>query len=169
MVRVLILIVKLMLRKLVTHFQQTMSSFKNKIHEKIVGDTISNRPHNRVLNAPAPRINAQESYLPRQCRAVLAQLRSGFCAKLRNFQYRIGGADDDTCPNCQSTAASTSHLFDCNSHPTNLTTTDLWERPWEAISHISNFQGFNSLLAVGPPPPRRRYGRRPPPEPPPSP
>ena len=142
----------------------------NKIHSKVVSDSITNISPNRILNAPAPKIDAQESYLPRQCRAVLAQLRSGFCAKLRNFQYRIGGSDDDTCPDCQTTAASTNHLFDCTSHPTNLTTKALWERPWEAISHISNFQGFNSLPAVGPPPPpRRRHGRRPPPEPPPPP
>ena len=140
------------------------------IHTKVVGDAIINLSNNRVLNTPAPKISQQESLLPRQCRTVLAQLRSGHCAKLRNYQLRIGKSDDDVCLDCRANAASTSHLFQCTSHPTNLTTKDLWERPWDAITHISKFLGFNSLPAVGPPPPpRQRHGRRPPPELPPSP
>ena len=125
----------------------------NGIHTKVVGDTLISRSNNRVLNAPAPKISQQESRLPRQCRTVLAQLRSDHCVKLKNYQLRIGKSDDDVCPDCQTNAASTSHLFQCSSHPTNLTTRDLWERPWETISHISQFLGFDSLLAVGPPPP----------------
>ena len=140
-----------------------------KIHTKIVGDVISGYSDNRVLNAPTPEISKEEKCLPRQTRTTLAQLRSGFCAKLKDYLHRIGRSDDDICPDCNSAPASSSHLFSCPSHPTNLTTRALWERPWEAAQQISKFQGFDSLPAVGPPPPppRRRPGRRPPPEPPP--
>ena len=133
------------------------------IHTKVVGDSIRNLSNNRL------KLTSAENQPARVPPSSPMQLRSGHCAKLKDYQLRIGKTDDNVCLDCRVNAASTSHLFQCPSHPTNLTTKDLWERPMEAISHISQFQGFNSLQAVGPPPPQRRHGRRPPAEPPPSP
>ena len=71
-----------------------------KIHTEVVSDVISNRSPNRVLNAPTPDISAQETFLPRPIRATLAQLRSGHCAKLNDYQLRIGKVNSDICPEC---------------------------------------------------------------------
>ena len=69
------------------------ASFKdtiNKIHTKVVSETISNYAPNRILNAVPPKVNKQETDLPRQYRTTLAQLRSGYCARLKDFQLRVG-------------------------------------------------------------------------------
>ena len=95
------------------------------IHTDIVRETISGYADNRVLGAPAPEVDRCESLLPRRCQVVLAQLRSGFCSKLKDFQHRIGKADNDTCPDCNAAQSSTSHLFGCPAFPTNLTPEDL--------------------------------------------
>ena len=140
------------------------------IHTDLVGETMRNYEDNRVLNSAAPEVHDDEKSLPRSVRSTLSQLRSGFCAKLRDYQHHIlRKTDDDICPDCRTHPASSNHLFSCPTHPTNLTTKALWERPREATAHISKFQGFNDLPAVGPPPPppRRRQRRQPPPEPPP--
>ena len=55
------------------------------IHTKVVGDAISRYGNNRVLNAPAPKINKLESSLPRPTQVALAQLRSGHCARLKRL------------------------------------------------------------------------------------
>ena len=138
------------------------------IHTSVVQETIANYGNNRVLNTPAPKINPIESHLPRLTRATLAQLRSGFCSRLNDFQFRIGKSDSESCPDCLTGVASTSHLFNCPSHPTQLTPTDLWTRPWEVASFLVSIPAFSNLPAIGPPPQRRRR-RRPPPEPPPPP
>ena len=147
------------------------SSYKetiSKIHTDIVSDTVDAQGPNRVLNGRPPLINPNEAYLPRQTRAVLARLRSGFCSDLKDYQLRLGRSDDDLCPECRLNPASSSHIFSCPSHPTNLTTTDLWEKPWEVAQLLASFQAFDNLPPPGPPPPPRpRRRRRPPPEPPP--
>ena len=51
--------------------------------------------------------------------------------------------------NRQSAAASTSHLFSCNSHPTNLTTTDLWERPWMQLIISRTFKALTVPRLLG--------------------
>ena len=53
------------------------------IHTDVVRETISGYADNRVLGAPAPEVHQSESLLPRRCQVVLAQLRSGFCSKVR--------------------------------------------------------------------------------------
>ena len=141
----------------------------NKLHVKIVSDTVDAFGPNRVLNAAPPLVHPSEKSLPRCTRAVLCQLRSGFCSKLNNYRHRIGASDTDQCPDWQSATHSTVHLFNCGSHPTNLTPTDLWERPREAASFLASCPSFNDLPDPGPspPPPRSRHRQRPPPEPPP--
>ena len=136
------------------------------IHTRIVGETIRNYPNNRVLNAPAPEVNVIEQHLPRPTRAVLAQLRSGHCARLNDLQFRLGRINSPLCPDCLIDNASSSHIFDCPAHPTQLTVQDMWTRPWEVARFLNTLPAFSHLPATGPPP-RRRHRRRPPPEPPP--
>ena len=107
-----------------------------------------------------------ESLLHRSSRVVLFQLRSGFCARLRDYQCRIGKTVDDVCQECHAFPQTVSHLFECPSHPTTLTTLDLWKRPWSVINHIVSFPSFDFLPCPGPPPPLPLRRRRPPPAPP---
>ena len=139
------------------------------IHTDVVRSAVSNYQDNRVLGAPAPEVDTSETFLPRQTRVVLAQLRSSFCSRLKSYQHRLGKADDDICPDCGAAPHTSSHLFQCPSFPTNLDPVALWRTPWEAASHLVRIPAFSDLPAVGPPPPLRRHRRRPPPEPPPNP
>ena len=140
-----------------------------KIHTKVVQEAKSRCGHNRILGAPAPQIHPSEASLSRPTRAVLAQLRSGHCSKLKDFQQRIGKSADDICPECHLHSDSVLHLFDCPAHPTTLSPEDLWNLPREVASHLLSVPAFSQLPAVAPLPPRQRRRRRPPPEPPPSP
>ena len=119
-----------------------------------------------MLGATAPRIDASESSLSRPIRAVLAQLRSDHCAKVGDFQLRIGKSTDDICPECQLASDTVSHLFHCPAHATNLSIVDLWKQPREVASHLSSIPAFNQLLVVAPLPLRqRRLPAEPPPPP----
>ena len=64
------------------------------------------------------------------------------------YQHFIGITDDDICPDCQTNYASSSHLFSCPTHPTNLTTKAPWERPWEATAHVFKFNDLSALLLL---------------------
>ena len=142
------------------------------IHTNIVSDTVDSFDPNRVLGTIPPLIHPSEKSLPRTTRTVLSQLRSGHCSRLMDFRHRIGRADDDLCPDCRVVTHSTSHLFVCNSNPTNLTPTALWESPREAATFLASTSSFRDLPDPGPspppPPPRHRRRARPPPEPPPD-
>ena len=139
------------------------------IHTEVVDKAIDNFSRNRVLDALPPLINPYEKLLPRQIRSVLCQLRSGHCARLKDFLFRLGRVDDDHCPSCHGATHSVSHIFECPSHPTSLSTSDLWERPWDVATFLLTLPSFDFLPCPGPPPPppRRRPRRRPPPDPPP--
>ena len=140
---------------------------KNLIHTQVVSETISSYAPNRVLGTRPPPISPSESRLPRQIRTTLSQLRSGHCARLADCQFRIGMAASNECPDCNS-PASVSHVFECPSNPTNLTTRDLWDNPCAVANFLRGTNAFSHLPAV-PTPPRVQRRRRPPPEPPPSP
>ena len=140
------------------------------IHVQAISDTVDAFSPNRVLGAIPPPIHPSESSLPRATRVILSQLRSGHCVKLNDYRHRTGQSNDDLCPACRNAPHTSSHLFNCISHPTSLTTSDLWERPREAAIFLASTPSFSNLPDPGsppPPPPRPRQGRRPPPEPPP--
>ena len=115
-----------------------------------------------------PAISKAENHLPRNIRVTLSQLRSGQCARLRNFQLKIGKTTDDLCPSCSLDSQTVSHLFDCPANPTTLTTRDLWSNPWGVADHLRSFPCFDDLPPPPQPPqppPRRRPLPRPPPAP----
>ena len=140
----------------------------NEVHTKIVGDAIDSRPPNRVLGRAPPSINSEETALPRPTRVTLSRLRSGFCSNLASFSHRIGASPTDTCPECQSAPHTTSHLFSCAAHPTSLSPSDLWEKPWESAEFLRGLPQFSSLPDPGARPPPRHGARRRPPRAPPD-
>ena len=139
---------------------------KTALHTKIVTDTIDSLGVNRVLNRRPPLIDKSESSLPRIIRVTLSQLRSGFCARLKDFQLRIGKSTDDLCPECAHSPQNTQHLFECPSYPTRLEVTSLWLKPWDAATFLRTLPSFNFFPDVGLQPPRNRRRHRPPPRPP---
>ena len=142
---------------------------KNRLHTDIVRKAIQESAPNRVLGAHPPPINKNENHLPRKSRVTLSQLRSGHCAKLKDYQrYKLGKVDNDTCTDCDLFPQTVSHLFDCPAHPTTLSTTDLWENPKEVVDHLRRFSAFDDLPRVSSPP-RRQPRQRPPARPPDSP
>ena len=90
----------------------TYRSTINNIHTDAVNSTIASLQPNRVLGTRAPAISKKEKELPRVSRSLLSQLRSGFCAKLKDFQFRIGRSDSNVCPECHMGEQNVHHLFD---------------------------------------------------------
>ena len=147
---------------------------KNSIHTNIVRETIDSLGPNRVLGEQPPPIDPSETYLPRQTRVTLSQLRSGQCARLCSYQAKIGSLPSDLCPDCNLHPHTTAHVFDCPAHPTLLEPKDLWRDTWQVAHFLQSTPSFSFLPCAGPPPPprgrrRQRQRPRPPPEPPPPP
>ena len=84
---------------------------------------------NRVLGASPPDISPLECLLPRSVHNTLAQLRCGHCRLLNTYKARITSGISDVCPECGVALDSVEHLFNCQSHPTQLTVQDLWDNP----------------------------------------
>ena len=133
------------------------------IHTDIVGETMRNLAPNRVLNRRPPLISKDEKTLPRQTRVVLAQLRSGHCARLKDFQLKIGKVQDDRCPDCNLDSQTVQHLFSCPARYTGLKEEDLWTNPREVAFFLSRHPSFDFLAPPATPPPRRRRRRGRPP------
>lgn len=130
------------------------------LHTAAVRDSIDATPPNRILGIPPPTVSPSERLLSRSSRCTLSQLRSGFSVYLRSYQARIGSILDPLCPECLASEHTTDHLFNCPSHPTALTPTDLWTSPTEAVAFLATLPSFSHLQPAL---------DRPPPEPPPSP
>ncbi|KAI5718737.1 hypothetical protein M8J77_026043 [Diaphorina citri] len=78
-----------------------------------------------------------EKQLPRETRAKLAQLRSGFSKLLNSYLSRVDPVVRDECPLCQESPHNTSHLFNCSENPTNLTPVDLWNSPIKVAEFLN--------------------------------
>ena len=100
---------------------------------------------NRVLNARPPKISKDENTLDRRTRVTLAQLRSGHCAKLKSYQFKIGKALDDKCPDCCIDSQDVAHLFNCPARPTGLTPDALWTDPREVAIFLARHPAFDGI------------------------
>ena len=70
--------------------KSSLKEVQRNIHVKIICDTVDDFGPNGVRGIAPPLIHPSESSLPRLTRAVFSQLRSGFFARLKDFQHRIG-------------------------------------------------------------------------------
>ena len=122
------------------------------LHTTAVATSISNRSPNRVLQSRPPPISEEEVTLPRIHRTTLAQLRSGFCSSLKDFQVAIRSTTNPLCPSCRRYPQTVSHLFSCTEHPTDLTTADLWHRPLQTSEFLQRLPFFNLPQISRPPP-----------------
>ena len=126
----------------------------NRIHTTAVSEAISNQTPNRVLGInPPPPIAAEEAQLGRRHRVVLAQLRSGRCCLLKDYNFAINKVVDDLCPECRADPHTVPHLFACPAAPTHLTAKDLWDRPRRAVEFLGTLSSFDQLPPSIPLPP----------------
>ena len=109
------------------------SYVKNKLHTDIIDKSIRNRAPNCVLGVPPPPVDASEAYLPRPTWTTLSQLHSGHCARLKDYQLRIGKMNNDLCADCNLFPQTVKHVFDCPAHPTTLGAEDLWDSPRDVV------------------------------------
>lgn len=115
------------------------------IHTDIVRDSIVRLGSSKTLGRPPPMIDPSELLLPRIYRSTLSQLRSGYCSRLKSYQYRIGGADSPDCPECGSHPHTSELLFNCPSFPTDLDLSDLWARPLDVAAFLRTHVAFSDL------------------------
>ena len=141
-----------------TTYRATLKS----IHTEAVADSISKNKFSRVLGCDRPEISPSESTLSRASRSTLAQLRTGDCHHLLNYQLMVGRSQTALCPECRFRRHTVDHLFACDARPTTLTTKDLWVNPVAAVDFLKSLPSFSHLASTEPPAPR------PPPEPPPG-
>ena len=90
--------------------------------------------------------------MKRRERATLAQLRTGFCSSLNDYQHRINAAPSALCPCCREMDHTVRHLFQCRMHPTTLAAADLWRRPERVLEFLRTWPCFSALQRERPPP-----------------
>ena len=117
----------------------------NDLHMDIVTKAISRSEPIRILSRKPPTVHKNERSLPRITRVTMSQLRSGHCARLRDFQCRIGKTVDSLCSGCQLETQTVSHLFDCPTRPTTLSIEDLWKNPLDAADFLRTLPDFADL------------------------
>ena len=100
------------------------------IHSHIVSNHLSQRP-NKVLQDQTPSVSPAELFLSRETRRTLAQLRTNKSPLLVSYLFSIGDPRHPSplCPLCLMHDHTSSHLFECKSLPTSLSSLDLWTNP----------------------------------------
>ena len=135
------------------------------LHTEAMTGAIAETGHNRVLGTRPPQVDPSELLLGRSQRTALSQLRSSHSGRLNSYLHRVGWAPSPTCPDCQQSDHTVSHVFSCPSAPTQLTPVDLWKRPQQVVSFLSSTPAFAFLqppsdppAPTGPGPPARPQG-----------
>ena len=92
---------------------------------------LSQRPPNKVLQDQTPSVSPAELLLSRETRRTLAQLRTNKSPLLVSYLFSIGDPRHPSplCPLCLMHDHTSSHLFECKSLPTSLSSLDLWMNP----------------------------------------
>ena len=90
-----------------------------------------------VLNNRSPPINDEETFLSKQKRATLAQLRSGHCKLLYSYKKRFKETVSSSCPYCGMDSRDVPHLFNCTAHLNNMSPVYLWNKPVMTIWELS--------------------------------
>jgi len=60
----------------------------------------------------------------------------------KSYKARITSGISDVCPACGVAPHSVEHLFNCQSHPTQLTVLDLWDNPAAVADFLNLDKGW---------------------------
>ena len=84
-----------------------------------------------LLQDQTPSVSPAELLLSRETRRTLAQLRTNKSPLLVSYLFSIGDPRHPSplCPLCLMHDHTSSHLFECKSLPTSLSSLDLWTNP----------------------------------------
>ena len=123
------------------------------LHTESVQQTINRLEPNPLLDTRPPPISPSETTLTRKQRSTLAQLRSGQCHLLNDYQVLTGRSHSALCPECLFRRHSVPHIFDCDANPTLLVIHDLWNNPVAVINFLVTLPSFSPLVPTVPPPP----------------
>ena len=109
----------------------SFSLIQSTVHSHIVSNHLSQRPPNKVLQDQTPSVSPAELLLLRETRRTLAQLRTNKSPLLVSYLFSIGDPRHPSplCPLCLMHDHTSSHLFECKSLPTSLSSLDLWTNP----------------------------------------
>ena len=109
----------------------TMTAWKMISNHLSVSNHLSQRPPNKVLQDQTPSVSPAELLLSRETRRTLAQLRTNKSPLLVSYLFSIGDPRHPSplCPLCLMHDHTSSHLFECKSLPTSLSSLDLWTNP----------------------------------------
>ena len=112
------------------------------IHSHLVSNHLSQRPPNKVLQDQTPSVSPAELLLSRETRRTLAQLRTNKSQLLVSYLFSIGDPRHPSplCPLCLM-HDHTSHLFECKSLPTSLSSLDLWTNPDKVEPFLATWGG----------------------------
>ena len=113
------------------------------IHSHIVSNHLSQRPPNKVLQDQTPSVPPAELLLSRETRRTLAQLRTNKSPLLVSYLFSIGDPRHPSplCPLCLMHDHTSSHLFECKSLPTSLSSLDLWTNPDKVEPFLATWGG----------------------------
>jgi hypothetical protein len=107
----------------------TPTMVRRVLHLSAVRETMEGLEKNVVLGGRPPPINDKEEMeLPREIRARLSQLRSGYSNLLADYRHRINNTISATCPRCNTVDETLEHWLECSEWG-GLNATDLWENP----------------------------------------
>ena len=107
------------------------------LHTSFINAAIDNMTDNRVLGSRPPPINHEETLLSRRQRTILSHLRSGHCKLLNSYKKRLKQSDYSSCPDSGIDPQDVPDLFDCTTHPNNLSPVNLWDKSVKAIRELS--------------------------------
>ena len=128
-----------------------LGSSRMKSHQKLYTHTVDSaiqlQGNNRVLKKRPPPISDEEQRLNRRQRCTLSQLRSGHCYLLQDYKHMVLGEPSDICTYCGASPQDVRHLFACITHPTDLSSEDLWRNP-NNISTNLEFASPQSVMAA---------------------
>ena len=124
-------------------FNDDIDTIKS-LHTAAVDDSIVSLGDNYILGTPPPPIDDSEVALSRLERCTLAELRSGDCHLMNDYQMRVGKSADAVCPKCRVQRHSVPHIFACDAVPTVLQVSDLWTHPVAMINHLKKLSSFSS-------------------------
>ena len=118
----------------------TLKQTIQNLHTHHVQKEIPNAPLNKLLHLRnPPKIHPEEKSLPRPTRTLLSQLRSGYCAKLNDYKYRISSAPSPLFRHCHASPETVPHIFSCPRLPSPLPLMSLWNKPSRSAAFVATF------------------------------
>ena len=120
---------------------------KNKITTDIVRKDVNRSGNNYVTGRKPPPTNNNETHLPQVTRVTLSHLCSGQCARLCDFQFKIGNPRTIS-GNSAHLTQTVQHRFDCPARPTMLTPLDLCNNPWEVADFLRLLPDLPPFLKI---------------------